>query len=331
MTGRHTESTPRKRQQGQALTEFLLVFPLFLILLLGTMQLAQIAMAQQVVHYAAFAATRAAIVRPCMTFHPNFEEEEHFTPTVFSAAVLSTLAIAPSQNLGLSLPYRWLPVLPETEDVEGLGIGGGNSMDAALNMYDNAAYLTAVARVRPQDLDAEPPTWRAYAINEGVGFDCLNENNGGERRPRQNVPPPGFDLTLDVTFLYPMRIPLVNRIFFGAFVNFSSIARDMGLEEIGDDLGEYKKDYVMKYPTHTVLPHDQFEPDAKMETLLQYREFGFSSVSRDEGLGQIFFNDDRHWYPIPVRARCTLQVEGALHPLVTFDYDGDGDVDDDDR
>jgi len=258
-----------------------------------------------------------------MAFHPNHYPEASsdgfFTPTVFSAAVLSTLAIAPSQELGLSFPYNWMPVLPETPEVMGLAYRNSGSMESADNQYTNAAYLTSVVRVRPTNLDATPPRWTVNPNRAGPGLQKCTNNKGNERRRGQNVPPPDFDVSLDVIFLYPMRIPLVNRIFFGAFVNFSSLAQDMSLDEIGGDAGsEYERTDVMKYPTRAVLPHEAFEVSDKVDAMLRYKQFRYPVTARNAGLGNTLFNDSRRWYPIPIRARCTLQVEGSIYPLVYF-------------
>ena len=52
-----------RRNEAQALVEFALVFPIMLFLVLGIMQLTYIAIAQQVVNYATYAAVRSEIVQ----------------------------------------------------------------------------------------------------------------------------------------------------------------------------------------------------------------------------------------------------------------------------
>ena len=54
----------REDNNGQAMAEFALIFPIILILCLSIMQLALIANAQSVFHYAIYAATRSGIVQP---------------------------------------------------------------------------------------------------------------------------------------------------------------------------------------------------------------------------------------------------------------------------
>src|SRR3989338_8160669 len=53
----------KKDSNGQAMAEFALIFPIILILCLSIMQLALIANAQTVFHYAIYAATRSGVVQ----------------------------------------------------------------------------------------------------------------------------------------------------------------------------------------------------------------------------------------------------------------------------
>ena len=52
-----------RARKAQALVEFAFVFPIMLFLVLGTIQLAYIAIAQYIVNYATFAAVRSEIVQ----------------------------------------------------------------------------------------------------------------------------------------------------------------------------------------------------------------------------------------------------------------------------
>ncbi len=72
MSERRTDALAR----GSVMLEFVLAFPLILALMLACMQFAHMWMGRQVVHYAAFAAARAALV--C--------EESEYTPAAQQAA-----------------------------------------------------------------------------------------------------------------------------------------------------------------------------------------------------------------------------------------------------
>ncbi len=300
------------RQEGQALAEFLLVVPLFFVILLGVVQLSLIYLTYQVVHYASFAACRAAIVRPCQAFHPNNAYAGHFTPTVFSAAALSTMTIAPAQDMLGSIPYGWLPELPESDAIDGLDFSDPPRGDAAENKYVNAAYLTAVHRVQA-DYSEDPPEWQPLGMGAGPGIPCMDADYL-EPDPRQNVPPTGHDISLEVTFLYPMIVPLVNRVFFGIWVNFTEIASELGVPQItGIEPGGGE---VMTLPTYVLPSLSQYRNRVQQAVSVVFSTYGFGtqSVSR-AGLVAAVMNN-KAWYPIPVRARTTLTVEGTIYPMV---------------
>jgi hypothetical protein len=312
--------------KGQALAEFIIVIPLFLVVLLGAVQFSLLYFAYQMVHYASFAAARAAIVRPCAAFQPDDSGQAHFTPAVFTAATLATTVAMPTQCLvnGIvrsgqpnpcgegdldDLPF--LPDLPATEEVDGLGFAGERapSRDLALTRYVNAAYLTSVQRVRHSGLGVRPMEWTSYPEGPGPGIPCVSPDGH-----QQNVPAPGDDLTVEVTLIYPMIVPLVNRVIYGVFVNFSSLAQDrLDLPRISGGVGG--EEDVMVYPTRPLAPMDR-RTLFRLALIRIFEEFGFSEAAMDR-VGAIADGlADRAWFPIPVRARCTLTTEGAMFPMV---------------
>ena len=315
--------------KGQALAEFILVIPLFLVVLLGVIQFSLLYFAYQMVHYASFTAARAAVVRPCAAFHADDAGSPNFTPAVITAAVLATTPAAPPQCLvsgavggggaticlpaDLDASFPFLPDLPQTPEVEGLDFDDppqAGPGQIALTKYVNAAYLTSVQRVENQGLSARPMVWTALPPGPGPGIPC--DNLGGQQ---QNVPPTGSDITLEVTMIYPLVVPLVNRVIYGIFVNFSTVAQDrLGLNQIiGTEL-DSRPEHVMVTPTR-VLPLPNWGALFNMAINRMFQEFGYPSVANwatgtiADGLAA------RSWFPIPVRARCTLTVEGAVYPM----------------
>jgi len=281
------------------------------------------------VHYASFTAARAAIVRPCAAISPDDAGAPNFTPAVFTAAVLATTPAAPPQCLvtgavgsggptlcmsaDLDASFSFLPDLPSTPEVGGLDFDDppqAPSGAIALTKYVNAAYLTSVQRVENAGLGARPMVWTATTPGPGPGIPC--DDLGGQQ---QNVPPPGSDITLEVTMVYPMVVPLVNRVIFGIFVNFSTVAQDrLGLNQIlGSEL-DSRPEHVMVTPTR-VLPRPNWGALFNLAMNRIFQEFGYPSVASwatgtiADGLAA------RSWFPIPVRARCTLTVEGSVYPL----------------
>ena len=128
------------------------------------------------------------------------------------------------------------------------------------------------------------------------------------------MPAPGSDLSLEVTLVYPMTVPLVNRVVFGIFVNFSSLAQDrLNLRQIYDPGGG--PDDVMIYPLRTLADMDRA---GQFRIVLGsiFDEFGYLSVRSENRLDTIADGlAARGWYPLPIRARCTLTAEGAMYPL----------------
>jgi hypothetical protein len=299
--------------------------------MLGVVQFSLLYFAYQMVHYASFAATRAAIVRPCAAFLPADSGAAHFTPAVFTAATLATMVAMPPQCLVNGVPpsggtnaclfpgdldasLAFLPNLPNTPETEGLGFAGEDtpSRDLALTKYVNAAWLTSVQRVGHTGLDTRPMDWTAdnYPDGPGPGIPCDADGQ------QQNVPAPGQDVTLEVTLIYPLTVPLVNRVVFGIFVNFSSLAQDrLNLPQVfgpGPDTGP---EDVMVHPTHTLAPMSGLLGSISDVLDGIFTEFGYSDAALSN-VGTIAGGfEERAWFPVPIRARCTLTTEGAMYPL----------------
>jgi hypothetical protein len=311
---------------GQALAEFILVIPLFFVVMLGVIQFSLLYFAYQMVHYASFAATRAAIVRPCAAIHPDDAAVAHFTPAVFTAATLATTVAMPTQCLvngvvlsgsrnpclpnDLDPSLSFLPDLPDSDEATGLGFTGDGlpSRDLALTKFINAAWLTSVQRVHHTELGVRPVEWFPDPEGPGPGMPC-----DGPAEHAQNVPAPGSDLTLEVTLIYPMTVPLVNRVIFGIFVNFSDLAQErLNLGQIFGPGG--RPEDVMVHPKRALAPLNR---NAQFALALNriFLEFGFSRAARTH-VGMIADGlAERAWFPVPVRARCTLTTEGAMYPM----------------
>ncbi len=73
---------------GQAMLEFVLVFPIVLVFVMGIIEMSMLAVAHQVVNYAAFCAARAAIVNGAYD----------------RAAVLAAMTLSPANDLGGAAP-----------------------------------------------------------------------------------------------------------------------------------------------------------------------------------------------------------------------------------
>jgi hypothetical protein len=296
--------------RGQGLTEFVLVIPIFFVLLLGVIQFSLLYFAFNIAHYASFAACRAAIVRPCSLFNPDQRNDPSFTPAVFSAAVLATMAAVPSQQiLPAETPYPWMPALPDTQQVRGLDFTGlGTVPEIAMIKYTNATYLTAVQRVQiTSDIATRPVVWEPC---ESPHPPCPACDTIGEP---QHVPPPGDDISLEVTLLYPLIVPLVNRVIYGVFVNFTEISQELGLIPIFPPHPER----VVPLPAQALAPIDDRVGHLRWTIFRIFNRFAFPTsgqlIIANELAGQLA---TRTWYILPVRARCTLTVEGSPQRLM---------------
>ncbi len=295
-----------RKPPGQALTEFLLVIPLFFFLLLGVVQFSLLYSAFQVVQYASFCAARAAVVRPCASFRPEDSGEASFTPAVFSAAALAVSALAPSQDLfGTDLPYSWQPSLPDTPEVRGLDFASVDENIPAYK-YVNASYLSAVRKVCR---DGENWTVEACAAEAcGQSLPCAGYD------PLLDVPDSGCDVTLEVTYLYPLTIPFVNRVVYGVFVNFSSVGQELGLAPILGAGGSPED--VMVYPVRSLPSMESYGASIGEAVAAIFSRFEFPLASRERQTDLARALQERGWYPLPVRGRCTLTVEGSSAPML---------------
>ena len=155
--------------------------------------------------------------------------------------------------------------------------------------------------------------WTPNPDGPGPGIPC--DAAGGQQ---QNVPAPGQDLTLEVTLVYPLTVPLVNRVVYGIFVNFSSTAQDrLELPQIfGPGPGTGPED-VMVHPTHTLAPMSGLLGSITAALSAIFGEFGYSAAAL-ANVGTIAGGfADRAWFPVPVRARCTLTTEGSMYRMTS--------------
>ena len=138
----------RVNDTGQAMLEFVLVFPVVMLLLMGIIEFSMLANAHQMVNYAAFNAARSAAVNGDKQF----------------AAAISTIAISPTSVRGLD-PGRLVPnfilnLLNKVAGIENVGqktlyayaltrmtpidVTYYDKNDKKLSSAKNAAYLRAV-------------------------------------------------------------------------------------------------------------------------------------------------------------------------------------------
>ena len=70
----------------------------------------------------------------------------------------------------------------------------------------------------------------------------------------------------------------------------------------------------MVHPTHSLADMDR-PAQFNFALLRIFQEFGYSTAAQSR-LTQIRDGlAERAWFPVPVRARCTLTAEGAMYPM----------------
>ncbi len=203
-----------------------------------------------------------------------------------------------------------VPEIPDTDQLENLDFENVEASGViADRKFLNAQSLTGVRRVFSSPLGDRPVTWTPYAMGDGPPWPCM-EADGTESFPQQqNVPPPGHDLILEVTYIYPMTIPLVTRLIYGIFSAFGPL----GLEPFSS------AENVLKNPGRLLatpsLSNWRNHIGDTLQTFVTAYDFDNQAIPRMNTLRNKLA--DEMWFPIPIRARCTLTVEGAVSPLIS--------------
>ena len=183
-------------QRGQAMLELLLIVPVFLILLLSLVQLTELLAAHMGTEWSARHAARSAAV------HIEDAEDISFRVALQSLApFLAPVPLAAMPAAGkeeLSDPrIRWpARALFYQQSKRHIGDNAGIEGVAALFKFDPEPVQTSV-RIRLADDEGRLQTWE--------GSDDLSEN----LRQAGGI----GDVTITVDFRYPLRIPLVGRLF----------------------------------------------------------------------------------------------------------------------
>jgi hypothetical protein len=210
-------------EDGQAMVEFAIVFPVVFLLFLVIVQTALLMTARQIVHYAAFNAARSAIVG-----------DEDNEVRAWRAAQIACIPISPKfqppdaeylkgiiEDLAEDILSSGLNLAEEISKNPQLASGLMDIKDSLLgfDIFKNSAYL-------PQDFQS----WLGLAAGLLL-IDVLCGNEFGDVLFRF---PAAFCLTeveleysrdnndveAKVWHYYALRVPIVNRIFFLAFKEF---------------------------------------------------------------------------------------------------------------
>jgi len=132
----------RKDENGQAMVEFVVVFPVVFLLCLVIMQTFLLLTARQMVNYAAYCAARSAIV--------IFPESGHTTAKEKAkrAAVIACWSISPKKNFGAAESF-----IRPIEDI----IEGATGVNFDLGRRYNMANSNVSVNLKPAELNAKTP------------------------------------------------------------------------------------------------------------------------------------------------------------------------------
>ncbi len=133
----------RKDENGQAMVEFAVVFPVVFLLCLIIMQAFLLLSARQVVNYAAYCAARSAIV-----FFPDSGHAEA-KKKAKRAAIIACWSISPMKGFGGSTEKFIKPIEDMVEGATGI------NFDLARRYY--MARSNVSVNVKPATLDAKTP------------------------------------------------------------------------------------------------------------------------------------------------------------------------------
>jgi len=202
----------RKEEDGQAMVEFVIVFPVLFLFFLTIVQSALLMSARQVVNYASFCAARAAMV--------GFPEEE-----TARAAQLACASICPR-----------ISVAELSEYSGAIGNIMGSLARIASQYPELAAQIYSILDNIPGlnisiKLNNITSPGSMQGLTAGLAhMDTFAEGSRSvsARFPASYVlttvylvhPRNGDDVTAWVTHNYAMRVPVINKIFYAMYLNF---------------------------------------------------------------------------------------------------------------
>jgi hypothetical protein len=206
---------------GQAMTEFIIVFPVLFLLFLVIIQTALLMTARQVVQYAAFSAARSAIV-----YNGNKEKNER-------AANIACIPISPKMNTETLRALRDFALgLGETVIDTAMLLDDYPELIGLVFTWDMIPGMEIIDKLRHIDLSELIPD-RSLKLAGGlliIDALCRSKHSVLLRYPtaallnKLEVPLPPKnekgpeDVTVQLTHSYVMRVPLVNKLFFYMYI-----------------------------------------------------------------------------------------------------------------
>lgn len=216
---------------GQAMTEFVIVFPVLFLMFLVIIQTALLMTAKQVVEYAAFSAARSAIV-----YDGNKKKNKR-------AADIACIAISPKMTPATLAALRDYAVgLGATVIDMAALLKEYPELGRVLLTWDTIPGMEIIEKLRHIDLSEIIPE-RGLKLGAGlliIDVLCRSKHNVLLRYPAAallnslEVSPSNnkMDVTVKITHHYVMRVPLVNKLFF--YMHLYGTLRNQIRKELSD-------------------------------------------------------------------------------------------------
>ncbi len=204
-----------KDENGQAMTEFVIVFPSLFLLLLVIIQTTLLMTAKQMVEYSAFCAARSAIV-----YGGNDKK-------VKRAADIACISISPKMTFEvLEEFYNYAVGLGETVIDTAELIDDYPELAGLVFTWDSIPGMDIIDKLRNISLD---DIFNVQNVKLAAGLGIIDGLLGGQGRvllryptaallTNQEISKSGRDVTVEITHNYAMRVPIVNKLFFYGYI-----------------------------------------------------------------------------------------------------------------
>ena len=225
-------------QQGQAMVEFIIVFPVLIFLILGALQLMLIQHARIMTEYAAFAAARAGVVHSA-----NWN-------AMRNAATLAALPLYGRTDTLPNLTLSWLKVeaVQQATSQSEMGVAAVQSLVTSLLGTDVSGVAPTLSLVEvyvtsPNTTTfAQSASWQQARSKDALAIDAAGplvypDNNKEVDFDDPDLvfqTPDAARLALQTRVLFPLQIPIVNQVIFDLYAAQVLLTAVLGGSSLAD-------------------------------------------------------------------------------------------------
>ncbi len=190
-----------RRQNGQSMVEFLVILPVMLLLILGTVQVALIYHAKITLNYAAFEAVRAGTL--------NCDKKYLKNGNGCRSEVSQFDAMKEGLARGLAPLYSYYE--PRTEERKGMHDPALNQVEAYQQGRDRVFDELKGEFIRVERLNPTPQAFSEFAVDGVIPNDNLMYRSGASGDSQMSIQDANL-LHLRITYWYPMYVPFINKL-----------------------------------------------------------------------------------------------------------------------